>query len=261
MAKKTTPPQELPQPNLIVKRDEALSHISDRIAKGKDLLNSPVANADDFVTAKQQVKVWHEYNEELLSRLFSNEKIAKHYRNHSHAQMFTVRQPFHEEVQYFKEGIQKKLSNLESVVERLPLFPESSDVQSKSDEKEDTAKLLHPVIQRECEGLVDSGYYGEAVEKGFKIVRDKLRALTGHETSSEAFGKGGLFIKGAAASNVEDDFQSAVKFLGMSIDFFRNEKAHTSTANVATPERAYQYLILASLELYHLDQGEIRKVG
>lgn len=261
MAKKNTTPEELPQPDLLVKRDEALSHLDDRVEKGRELLNYPVSSADDLATARQKVKVWHEYNEELLARLFSNEKIAKHYRSHSHAQMFTMRQPFHEEVQYFKEGIQRKISNLESVIERLPLIPESSGIQSKSDDKEDTSKLLHPVIKRDCEGLIESGYYGESVEKSFKIVRDKLRALTGHETSSEAFGKGGLFIKGAAASNVEDDFQSAVKFLGMSIDFFRNEKAHTSTANVATPERAYQYLILASLALYHLDQGEIRKAA
>jgi hypothetical protein len=37
---------------------------------------------------------------------------------------------------------------------------------------------------------------------------DRLRKLTGHETGSEAFGKSKLHIRGAAASNVDDDFNN-----------------------------------------------------
>ena len=89
--------------------------------------------------------------------------------------------------------------------------------------------------------------YAEAVEKGFKVVRDKLRKLTGHETGSEAFGKGKLHIKGATATNVDKDFNEAVKFLTMAIDRFRNEKSHTSDAKIDDPMRAYEYLRLSSL--------------
>ena len=44
----------------------------------------------------------------------------------------------------------------------------------------------------------------------------------GHETGSEAFGKGKLRISGAAP-HVADDFNEGVKFLTMAIDKFRNE--------------------------------------
>ena len=68
---------------------------------------------------------------------------------------------------------------------------------------------LHPAIYSKCRQLYEDGAYAEAVEKGFKVVRDRLRALTTHETGSEAFGNGKLYIDGAAASHVDDDSRPA----------------------------------------------------
>jgi uncharacterized protein (TIGR02391 family) len=124
----------------------------------------------------------------------------------------------------------------------------------------DTDRLhdLHPVVYDKCRELYEKGAYAEAVEKGFKVVRDALRKLTGHETGSEAFGKGKLHIKGAAASNVDADFNEAVKFLTMAIDRFRNEKSHTSDAKIDDPFRAFEYLCLSSLAMRLLDAAEVR---
>lgn len=116
----------------------------------------------------------------------------------------------------------------------------------------------HTDIVAKCSALYDAGEYAEAVEKSFKIVRDRLRTLTGYETGSESFGKGKLFIKGAAAPNVESDFNQAVKFLTMAIDMFRNEKSHTSDAKITDPTRAHQYIALSSLALSLLENAEIR---
>jgi len=117
---------------------------------------------------------------------------------------------------------------------------------------------LHPDIYTKCHDLYEKSAYAEAVEKGFKVVRDKLRKLTGHETGSEAFGKSKLHIKGAAAQNVDKDFNEAVKFLTMAIDRFRNEKSHTSDAKIEDPIRAYEYLRLSSLALNLLDDSEMK---
>jgi len=119
--------------------------------------------------------------------------------------------------------------------------------------------ILHPAIRSGCESLYESGHYREAVERGFKIVRNQLRALTNYETGSDAFGKGRLHIRGAIESHVDVDFQSAIQFLLMSIDKFRNEKAHTVDAGVRSRERAYEYLVLSSLAMHHLDNAEIRR--
>lgn len=118
---------------------------------------------------------------------------------------------------------------------------------------------VHPEIVKKCTVLCDAGAFAEAVECSFKVVRDRLRSLTGHETGSEAFGKGRLHINGAAASNVEEDFNQAVKFLTMAIDMFRNEKSHTSCATIKDPVRAHHYLILSSLAMLLLDNAEVRK--
>ena len=261
--RKTTPAVQLPQPELSQPREDVRLQIADRITKGQDILNAAITNDPELEEARNKRKIWHEYNEELLGRVFTNEKEAKEYRSNANPSIAFVSMgptPFYEKVDDFRASMKRRISNLESLQERLVLIPEAKGVaKSEADEAQGISSLLHPIIRKECVGLVESGYFGEAVEKSFKIVRDKLRTLTGHETSSEAFGKGNLFIKGAAASNVEDDFQSAVKFLGMSIDFFRNEKAHTVTANVSSEDKAYQYLVLSSIALQHLDRGEIRK--
>ncbi len=117
--------------------------------------------------------------------------------------------------------------------------------------------LLHPAIISKCQHLFETGAYPEAVEKSFKVVRDKLRSLTSHETGSEAFGRGKLHIKGAAAANVDHDFNEGVKFLTMAIDRFRNEKSHTSDGSIADPQYAYEYLSMSSLAMRLLDRAEI----
>ncbi len=117
---------------------------------------------------------------------------------------------------------------------------------------------LHSTIISKCSSLFENREYSEAVEKGFKVVRDKLRQLTSYERGSEAFGKGGLYIKGAAAPHVDEDFNQGVKFLLMAIDMFRNEKSHTSDGNIDNPIRAREYLTLCSLAMNFLDKAEIR---
>lgn len=115
---------------------------------------------------------------------------------------------------------------------------------------------LHPKIFEKCNSLYSKSEYPEGVEKGFKVVRDRLRELTGYEKGSEAFGKGKLHIKGAAAKNVDGDFNEGVKFLTMAIDMFRNEKSHTANAKIDDSVRAYEYLRLSSLAMNLLDQAE-----
>jgi uncharacterized protein (TIGR02391 family) len=125
---------------------------------------------------------------------------------------------------------------------------------------QDDLGTLHPEIRSKCFELYKNKAYAEAVEKGFKTVTDRLRMLTGHETGAEAFGKGNLHIKGAAAPHVDDDFNEGAKFLTMAIDRFRNEKAHTSDAKITDSVRAYEYIRLCSLAMNLLDCAEIVKV-
>ena len=117
---------------------------------------------------------------------------------------------------------------------------------------------LHPEVQKACAQLYDDGHLAEAVEKSFKVVRARLRTLTGHDTGSEAFGKGKLRVKGAIDPYVEHDFNEAVKFLTMAIDKFRNEKAHTADANL-DPVKTFEYMAMSSLARRLLDNTYIER--
>jgi uncharacterized protein (TIGR02391 family) len=158
-------------------------------------------------------------------------------------------------------------ANAASSLEHQPKVAKQAETQAEeADVKPDKTQVenrfaaaptvdLHPAIKAKCSDLYTSGHYAEAVEKGFKVVRDRLRSLTGYEKGADAFGKGGLHIGGAAAPNVEGDFNEAVKFLLMSIDFFRNEKAHTSDAKITDHTRAEHYLMLSSLAMHLLENA------
>jgi uncharacterized protein (TIGR02391 family) len=117
---------------------------------------------------------------------------------------------------------------------------------------------FHKKIEKICIPIFDDGHYPEAVEKGFKVVRERLRKLTGHETGSEAFGKGKLHIHGATDSG-DFDFNEAAKFLCMAIDFFRNEKAHNAYAKLSEPQKALEYLALSSLAMRLLDNAGTKR--
>lgn len=89
--------------------------------------------------------------------------------------------------------------NLQSLIDGLDLAVEETPSPTAIDS-------LHPEILSRCSNLFEDGVYAEAVERSFKVVRDRLRALTTYETGSEAFGKGNLYIDGAAAPNVDEGF-------------------------------------------------------
>jgi uncharacterized protein (TIGR02391 family) len=151
-------------------------------------------------------------------------------------------------IQLLRTAVAWLKDELENVVDDSP--------STESHQADDISN--HPQIQKMCGELFVSGAYAEAVEKSFKVVRDKLRELTGYETGSEAFGKGSLHIQGAAAPNVDSDFNNGAKFLMMAIDMFRNEKSHTSNAKITDPVKAKEYLMLSSLAMHLLDNAEIR---
>jgi len=118
---------------------------------------------------------------------------------------------------------------------------------------------FHPAIAESCGGLFASEHYTEAATKGFLLVRDRLRELTGHERATEAFGKGGLRIGASVAENVEDDFQRAVIFLAMSGDMFRNVGSHTADSTITGSEQARSMLSISSLLMHYLDSAEVNE--
>jgi uncharacterized protein (TIGR02391 family) len=86
------------------------------------------------------------------------------------------------------------------------------------------------------------------VEESYKIVRAKLKSITGKEKAHEGFKEDNYeIIFGHKPQNDADkDFFEGVKFLHMAIQNLRNEKAHTP-AKELNKNLAIHYIVLASL--------------
>ena len=107
---------------------------------------------------------------------------------------------------------------------------------------------LRPEIYNHVKSYLDNEDYFHAVEEGYKIVRHKLRELTGEEQAHRAFNEQNYdIIFGHQPRNpIERNFFEGIKFLNMAIQNFRNEKAH-DIAKPLSRNLAIHYLALTSL--------------
>jgi len=111
---------------------------------------------------------------------------------------------------------------------------------------------INITLQKEVFGhvqkLLNNGHYFNAVEESYKIVRQKLKDITGKEKAHEAFAERNLekIFGHKPINEAENDFFEGVKFLHMSIQFLRNEKAHTPAQDL-DKNLAIHYISLASL--------------
>lgn len=98
------------------------------------------------------------------------------------------------------------------------------------------------------QNLLNDGHYFNAVEESYKIVRKKLKDITGKEKATDAFTEINYtkIFGHTPIDDTEKDFFDGIKFLHMSIQFLRNEKAHTPAKNL-DKNLAIHYISLASL--------------
>lgn len=107
---------------------------------------------------------------------------------------------------------------------------------------------LQKEVFNHVQQLLNDGHYFNAVEEAYKIVRKKLKDITGKEKATEAFCNSNYekIFGHLPVDDVEKDFFEGVKFLHMSIQFLRNEKAHTLACDI-DKNLAIHCISLASL--------------
>lgn len=115
--------------------------------------------------------------------------------------------------------------------------------------------ILNKNVFSHVQGLLNDGHFFNAVEESYKIVRDKLKSITGKEKAHEAFSNSNYeIIFGREPFNeAEADFYEGVKFLHMAIQKLRNEKAHTPARKI-DKNLAIHYIVLASLAYDLIDR-------
>ena len=107
---------------------------------------------------------------------------------------------------------------------------------------------LQKEVFNHVQKLLNDKHYFNAVEEAYKIVRQKLKEIAGQEKATDAFSTANYEkIFGHKPQNdAEKDFFEGVKFLHMSIQFLRNEKAHTPAKDL-DKNLAIHYISLASV--------------
>jgi len=113
---------------------------------------------------------------------------------------------------------------------------------------------IHEDIYNHIGQYLVTGDYFHAVEESYKVVREKLRGITGKEKASDVFNNSAqsdahykaLFGKARPATEAEADFFRGIGYLHLGIQHLRNEKAHTP-ATPMEPNLAIHYVSLASL--------------
>lgn len=113
---------------------------------------------------------------------------------------------------------------------------------------------IHEDIYSHIRQYLKTGDYFHAVEESYKLVREKLREITGNEKASDVFNNSAqstahykaLFGKDIPGSAAEADFFRGIGYLHLGVQHLRNEKAHTP-ASPMDPNLAIHYVSLASL--------------
>ncbi|MES2971405.1 MAG: TIGR02391 family protein [Patescibacteria group bacterium] len=96
--------------------------------------------------------------------------------------------------------------------------------------------------------------YFHAVEEAYKVVKEKLREISGKEKASDIFNMNAennkhhenIFGETAEVGTPKSDFFRGVGYLNLAIQFLRNEKSH-SLATQIDKNLAIHYISLASL--------------
>lgn len=145
---------------------------------------------------------------------------------------------------------EERLKAGKAVVDRL--------LGKKADKKENKSEatfkdgniniLLQKDIFDHVQTLLNDGHYFSAVEEAYKVVRKKLKDVSGKEKATDAFCSSNYdkIFGHQPMDDAEKDFFEGVKFLHMAIQFLRNEKAHTPARDL-DKNLAIHYIALAGL--------------
>lgn len=113
---------------------------------------------------------------------------------------------------------------------------------------------IRPEIFQHIKTYLENRDYFHAVDEAYKIVRNKLEELTGHQRAVEVFNQNAesnkfyetLFGDCPATGTYKADFYRGIGYLHLAVQFLRNEKAHRLAEEI-DPNIAMHYITLASL--------------
>jgi predicted nucleotide-binding protein len=107
-------------PNLKIPREEANNQLLSRIDLGKAIGNLSIKTEANYNNIRQEFKKWHDFNIELLRRMFDSEELSKEY---GYLSTSISVESLDSRIKYFLEDLNDYIGRLESIKERLSLYP------------------------------------------------------------------------------------------------------------------------------------------
>jgi predicted nucleotide-binding protein len=117
---------------LLVKRSIAQKKIRVQIEKGHLMLKLKIDSEESLLEARSKQSKWHDYNIELLKRLFSSSALADEYSFIVPIAVSSGRQKsLFEHAESLMNSTRDYVERLESIEERLELMPEQGDIKKE----------------------------------------------------------------------------------------------------------------------------------
>ncbi len=140
--RKAPPPEPKGKLELATARDEAEQKIAERIAKGREIRETPINSPQELDSAEKSYGKWNDFNVELLKRLFTNDELSEEYDRWAGSMVMSLGEKYlGEKVSDFYEEIDEKIHRLESMVERLELIPESASAPQQESKSAPARKI------------------------------------------------------------------------------------------------------------------------
>lgn len=108
---------------LAVPREEARTRLVDRIEKGQALAQMQINSSQSLGAAEHDYAKWSAFNAELLKQLFTTDALSKEYSSWGIGVMSIGPIPLSQRIASHHEEVTQKLRRLDSIVERLDLYP------------------------------------------------------------------------------------------------------------------------------------------
>lgn len=130
---------------LLVATDEARRQLTERIARGRELLDAEVLTEPGLRTLIADHRKWADYCKTLLERLFEG-PILREWVDPAPSIVFDT-PPLHRRADWQRAEIREQIERLESIVERLDLWQNPG----AADQRQQGPTLALDLVERLCE--------------------------------------------------------------------------------------------------------------
>ena len=177
-----SPPTPPERPSLAVPRVEAEAKISQQIAEGTEIIETPCVGGRrtghiDWSEANARREVWRSYVAELLSRLFTTDAIVEEFRYKSYRLLGAASSGSDRSREYdlYQKRLETDLTNLRAIHKRLDLIPEA-DTKKSGRGPQVGSKLVFIVHGHDKQALTEAARFVERLGLTAVILHEQASA-------------------------------------------------------------------------------------